>query len=102
MCRDVSNNDTEELFAQRIFEIYTFVKFSNQILNHVTVFKKEVNSIKDLGKEVMEGCGKSYCLSFSSSLEFLHMEFIGHFLIWEDFQKVNILQRQHHQLVNIQ
>ena len=50
MCRDVSNNDTEELFAQRIFEIYTFVKFSNQILNHVTVFKEEVNSIKEFRK----------------------------------------------------
>ena len=51
MCRDVSNNDTEELFAQRIFEIYTFAKFSNQILNHVTVFKEEVNSIKEFRKE---------------------------------------------------
>ena len=50
MCRDVSNNDTEELFAQRIFEIYTFVKFSNQILNHVTVFKEEVNSIEEFRK----------------------------------------------------
>ena len=50
MCREVSNNDTEELFAQRIVEIYTFVKFSNQILNHVTVFKEEVNSIKEFRK----------------------------------------------------
>lgn len=50
MCRDVSNNDTEELFAQRIFEIYTFAKFSNQILNHVTVFKEEVNSNKGFRK----------------------------------------------------
>ena len=48
MCRDVSNNDTEELFAQRIFEICTFVKFRNQTLNHVTVFKEEVNSTKEL------------------------------------------------------
>lgn len=52
MCRDVSNNDTEELFAQRMVEIDTFVKFSNQILNHVTVFKEEVNSIKEFSEMV--------------------------------------------------
>ena len=58
ICREVSNNDTEELSAQRIVEISTFVKFRNQILNHVTVFKEEVNSIKEFRKGSVEGVEK--------------------------------------------
>ena len=41
--------DAEELSEQRIVEVSIFEKkFRNQILNHVTVFKEEVNSIKEL------------------------------------------------------